>query len=151
MLAALGADAESEIARLERDAHRAAGHEFNVNSPRQLETILFDELGLKPLKRTKTSRSTDAETLEGLAEAHELPKIVLEIRQISKLKGTYIDALPALVQSKTGRVHTSWEQTVAATGRLSSIDPNLQNIPIRTVLGRKIRAAFIGAARARRS
>ena len=143
VLGALGKDCETEIARLEREAHRAAGHEFNVNSPRQLETILFDELGLKPLKRTKTSRSTDAETLEALAEAHELPGVVLEIRQISKLKGTYIDALPALVNPKTGRVHTSWDQNVAATGRLSSTDPNLQNIPIRTALGRKIRAAFV--------
>jgi DNA polymerase-1 len=143
VLGALGADCESEIARLEREAHRAAGHEFNVNSPRQLETILFDELGLKPIKRTKTSRSTDAETLEALSDAHELPGVILEIRQIAKLKGTYIDALPALVNPKTGRVHTSWEQTVAATGRLSSIDPNLQNIPIRTALGRKIRAAFV--------
>jgi DNA polymerase I len=143
VLQALKGDCESEITRLEREAHRAAGHEFNVNSPRQLETILFDELNLKPLKRTKTSRSTDAETLEALAEAHELPSIVLEIRQIAKLKGTYIDALPALVNPQTGRVHTSWEQTVAATGRLSSIDPNLQNIPIRTALGRKIREAFV--------
>jgi DNA polymerase-1 len=143
VLGALRQDCESEIARLEREAHRAAGHEFNVNSPRQLETILFDELGLKPLKRTQTARSTDAETLEALSEAHELAGIVLEIRQITKLKGTYIDALPALVNPKTGRVHTSWEQTVAATGRLSSADPNLQNIPIRTALGRKIRAAFV--------
>ena len=143
VLRTLGDEAEREIARLEREAHRAAGHEFNVNSPRQLETILFDELGMKPLKRTKTSRSTDAETLEALAEHHELPKIVLDIRSIAKLKGTYIDALPALVHPSTGRIHTSWEQTVAATGRLSSSDPNLQNIPIRTELGRKIRAAFV--------
>jgi len=143
VLGTLGQKCETEIARLQTEAHRAAGHEFNVNSPRQLETILFDELGLKPLKRTKTSRSTDAETLEGLADAHELPKIVLEIRQISKLKGTYIDALPGLVHPKTGRVHSTWEQAVAATGRLSSIDPNLQNIPIRTALGREIRAAFV--------
>jgi len=143
VLGGLGTDCEVEIRRLEREAHRAAGHEFNVNSPRQLETILFDELSLKPLKRTKTSRSTDAETLEALSDEHELPGIVLEIRQISKLKGTYIDALPALVDGRTGRLHTSWEQAVAATGRLSSIDPNLQNIPIRTELGRKIRAAFV--------
>jgi DNA polymerase-1 len=143
VLRVLGDDAEREIARLEREAHRAAGHEFNVNSPRQLETILFDELGMKPLKRTKTSRSTDAETLEALAEQHALPRIVLDIRSITKLKGTYIDALPALVHPSTGRIHTSWEQTVAATGRLSSADPNLQNIPIRTELGRKIRAAFV--------
>jgi DNA polymerase-1 len=143
VLRALGDDAEREIARLEHEAHRAAGHEFNVNSPRQLETILFDELGMKPLKRTKTSRSTDAETLEALGEDHELPRIVLDIRSIAKLKGTYIDALPTLVNPNTGRIHTSWEQTVAATGRLSSSDPNLQNIPIRTELGRKIRAAFV--------
>jgi DNA polymerase-1 len=143
VLRSLGDDAEREIARLEHEAHRAAGHEFNVNSPRQLETILFDELGMKPLKRTKTSRSTDAETLEALSEQHPLPGVVLEIRSISKLKGTYIDALPALVHPSTGRIHTSWEQAVAATGRLSSTDPNLQNIPIRTELGRKIRAAFV--------
>jgi len=143
VLAGLGAECETEIRRLEREAHRAAGHEFNVNSPRQLETILFDELSLKPVKRTKTSRSTDAETLDALADEHELPGIVLEIRQITKLKGTYIDALPTLVDGSSGRLHTSWEQAVAATGRLSSIDPNLQNIPIRTALGRKIRAAFV--------
>jgi DNA polymerase-1 len=143
VLAVLGEECEREVARLEKEAHQAAGHEFNVNSPRQLETILFDELGLKPLKRTKTSRSTDAETLEGLEGAHPLPGLVLEIRQLTKLKGTYIDALPALVDQKTGRLHTSWEQAVAATGRLSSTDPNLQNIPIRTELGRKIRAAFV--------
>ncbi|HEX7451600.1 MAG TPA: DNA polymerase, partial [Polyangiaceae bacterium] len=116
---------------------------FNVNSPRQLETLLFDEIGLKPLRRTKTSRSTDADTLEALAAAHPLPKVILEIRQVSKLKGTYIDALPQLLNPTTGRIHTSWEQAVAATGRLSSTDPNLQNIPIRTELGRKIRQAFI--------
>lgn len=143
VLSGLGTECEHEVARLEKEAHAAAGHEFNVNSPRQLETILFDELGLKPLKRTKTSRSTDAETLEALEEAHPLPGLVLEIRQLTKLKGTYIDALPALVDGKSGRLHTSWEQAVAATGRLSSIDPNLQNIPIRTELGRKIRAAFV--------
>jgi DNA polymerase-1 len=114
-----------------------------VNSPRQLEALLFDELGLKPLKRTKTSRSTDAATLESLSEQHPLPAVVLEIRQLSKLKGTYIDALPLLVSERTGRIHSSWEQAVAATGRLSSTDPNLQNIPIRTELGRKIRAAFV--------
>jgi DNA polymerase I len=143
VLAGLGAECEREVARLEKEAHQAAGKEFNVNSPRQLETILFDDLGLKPLKRTKTSRSTDAETLEALEEAHPLPGLVLEIRQLTKLKGTYIDALPALVDTKSGRLHSSWEQAVAATGRLSSTDPNLQNIPIRTELGRKIRAAFV--------
>jgi len=142
-LAVLGRECEREIQRLEAEAHTIAGKPFNVNSPRQLETLLFDEIGLKPLRRTKTSRSTDADTLEALAELHALPKVILEIRQLSKLKGTYIDALPQLLNPNTGRIHTSWEQAVAATGRLSSTDPNLQNIPIRTELGRKIRQAFI--------
>jgi DNA polymerase-1 len=142
-LAGLGASCESELARLEQEAHRIAKKPFNLSSPRQLETLLFDELGLKPLRRTKTSRSTDADTLEALAEEHELPRVILEHRQVSKLKGTYIDALPALVNPATGRIHTSWEQAVAATGRLSSTDPNLQNIPIRTELGRSIRSAFV--------
>ena len=143
VLAGLGQECDTEIKRLELEAQRLAGREFNPNSPRQLETLLFDELGLKPLRRTKTARSTDAETLEALSDKHELPKIILELRQVSKLKGTYIDALPALQNAKTGRVHSSWEQAVAATGRLSSTDPNLQNIPIRTELGRRIRAAFV--------
>ncbi len=143
VLEGLGRECDDEIKRLEQDAQRLAGREFNPNSPRQLETLLFDELGLKPLRRTKTSRSTDAETLEALSDKHELPKVILELRQVSKLKGTYIDALPALQNRKTGRVHSSWEQAVAATGRLSSTDPNLQNIPIRTELGRRIRAAFV--------
>ncbi|RYZ01212.1 MAG: DNA polymerase I [Myxococcales bacterium] len=143
VLSDLGRQCDAEIVRLEQEAHRVAGREFNPNSPRQLETLLFDELGLKPLKRTKTSRSTDAETLEALSDKHELPRVILELRQVSKLKGTYIDALPSLLDPKTGRVHSSWEQAVAATGRLSSTDPNLQNIPIRTELGRRIRAAFV--------
>ena len=142
-LAVLGRECEREIQRLEAEAHAIAGKPFNVNSPRQLETLLFDEIGLKPVRRTKTSRSTDADTLEALADQHQLPKVILEIRQLSKLKGTYIDALPQLVNPSTGRIHTSWEQAVAATGRLSSTDPNLQNIPIRTELGRKIRQAFV--------
>jgi len=142
-LAVLGRECEREIQRLEAEAHTIAGKSFNVNSPRQLETLLFDEIGLKPLRRTKTSRSTDADTLDALAELHPLPKVILEIRQLSKLKGTYIDALPQLLNPTTGRIHTSWEQAVAATGRLSSTDPNLQNIPIRTELGRKIRQAFV--------
>lgn len=142
VLSAIGAECQKELERLEKQAHAIAGKPFNVNSPRQLETLLFDEFGLKPLKRTKTSRSTDAATLEALADQHELPRVILEIRQVAKLKGTYIDALPSLVDPVTGRVHTTWEQTVAATGRLSSADPNLQNIPIRSELGRKIRAAF---------
>ncbi len=141
----LGRECDAEIQRLEQAAQHVAGREFNPNSPRQLETLLFDELGLKPIRRTKTSRSTDADTLEALSDKHELPRIILELRQVTKLKGTYIDALPALCNPKTGRVHSSWEQAVAATGRLSSTDPNLQNIPIRTELGRRIRAAFVAA------
>lgn len=142
-LGELGTRLGAQLGELEKSAHAIAGHEFNVNSPRQLEKLLFDDLKLKPLKRTKTSRSTDAETLEHLSSEHELPKVILEIRQLSKLKGTYVDALPALVNPTTGRLHTRWHQEVAATGRLSSSDPNLQNIPIRTELGRSIRGAFI--------
>ncbi len=145
-LSELGKVCQATLERLEQEAHRIAGRPFNVSSPRQLETLLFDECGLKPLKRTKTSRSTDAATLEALAEEHELPKVILEHRQVAKLKGTYIDALPSLVNPKTGRIHTRWEQAVAATGRISSTDPNLQNIPIRTELGRLIRGAFIARA-----
>jgi DNA polymerase-1 len=133
---------DSEIERLEKQAKELAGREFNVNSPRQLEAILFDELGLKPIKRTKTARSTDADVLEQLAEHHALPGVLLEHRQLSKLKGTYIDALPGLVNPSTGRIHTEWGQAVAATGRISSNNPNLQNIPVRTELGRSIRRAF---------
>jgi DNA polymerase-1 len=142
-LRTLGRRVEKELAVLELEAHRIAGRVFNVNSPRQLETLLFDDLKLKHVKRTKTSRSTDAETLEALAEEHALPKVILEIRQLAKLKGTYIDTLPSLMNPETGRIHTRWEQAVAATGRLSSSDPNLQNIPIRSDLGREIRAAFV--------
>lgn len=142
-LATMSLELDREIARLEAEAIACVGHEFNVNSPRQLESILFDELGMKPIRRTKTSRSTDAATLEVLAEEHPLPRLILAHRQVSKLKSTYVDALPALVNPSTGRVHSSWEQVVAATGRLSSTDPNLQNIPIRSPLGRAIRQAFV--------
>jgi DNA polymerase-1 len=134
---------DTEIERLEKKARELAGREFNVSSPRQLEVILFDELGLKPIKRTKTARSTDADVLEQLAEHHPLPGILLEHRQLSKLKGTYIDALPNLVNAATRRIHTEWSQAVAATGRISSNNPNLQNIPVRSDLGRAIRRAFV--------
>ncbi len=122
-----------------------AGEEFNINSPKQLSVILFDKLQLPTAKRTGKTRvaSTAVEVLEELALTHELPKLILEWRALQKLKGTYIDALPQLVHSRTARVHTSFNQAVAATGRLSSSDPNLQNIPIRTDLGREIRRAFI--------
>jgi DNA polymerase-1 len=133
---------DAEMEKLEKRARETAGRDFNVNSPRQLEVILFDELGLKPIKRTKTARSTDADVLEQLAEHHPLPGVLLEHRQLSKLKGTYIDALPGLVNRDTGRIHTEWGQAVAATGRISSNNPNLQNIPVRTDLGRAIRRAF---------
>jgi DNA polymerase-1 len=143
VLGKIGVDVDREITRLEREAHSAAGKEFNVHSPRQLESLLFDELKMKPVKRTKTARSTDAATLEALSEQHPLPSIILELRQLAKLKGTYIDALPTLVNPKTGRIHTQWAQAVAATGRLSSQDPNLQNSPIRSEVGRSIRRAFV--------
>ncbi|MGH9174855.1 MAG: DNA polymerase, partial [Vicinamibacterales bacterium] len=122
-----------------------AGEEFNINSPKQLAEILFDKLQLPVLKRTGTTRtpSTAVEVLEELALAHDLPRLILEWRALAKLKGTYIDALPQLINPETGRVHTSFNQAVAATGRLSSSDPNLQNIPIRTEIGREIRRAFI--------
>ncbi len=122
-----------------------AGAEFNINSPRQLAEILFDKLKLPVVKRTGATRtpSTAVEVLEELALAHDLPRLILEWRALAKLKGTYIDALPQLINPATGRVHTSFNQAVAATGRLSSSDPNLQNIPIRTEVGREIRRAFI--------
>lgn len=133
----------TQMSALEKELIAIAGKEFNVNSPRQLETILFDELKLRVIKRTKTSRSTDAEVLEELADEHPLPGKIIEHRQLAKLEGTYLAALPALVNPATGRIHTSYNQAVAATGRLSSNNPNLQNIPIRTELGRRIREAFI--------
>jgi DNA polymerase I len=120
-----------------------AGQEFNINSPKQLSEILFTKLGLPIIKKTKTGPSTDVSVMETLAKEHELPHEILEFRQLSKLKSTYVDALPKLINPKTGRVHTSYNQTVAATGRLSSSDPNLQNIPIRTEIGRQIRKAFV--------
>jgi len=136
---------EQELTRLMKQVFEMAGGEFNIGSPKQLAEILFEKLGLPILKRTGTSRapSTAVEVLEELALTHDLPRLILDWRAMSKLKGTYIDALPQLVNPATGRVHTSFNQAVAATGRLSSSDPNLQNIPIRTELGREIRRAFI--------
>jgi len=139
----LSRDATAEMARLESRCHELAGREFNVASPRQLETILFDELGLPVVKKTKTARSTDHEVLEELAPMHPLPDAIVEHRVLAKLKSTYLDALPRQVNASTGRVHTRYNQAVAATGRISSSDPNLQNIPIRTDLGRSIRHAFV--------
>jgi len=147
---ALGAQSrhvEQELAGYTARIFELAGEEFNINSPQQLGRILFEKLQLTPGKKTgKTrSQSTAAEVLEELALAHDLPRLVLEWRALHKLKSTYIDALPLMVHPETGRVHTCFNQAVAATGRLSSSDPNLQNIPIRTELGREIRRAFIAA------
>ena len=142
-LSALSQQMRAELARLEVAAHQAAGRAFNLQSPRQLEALLFDELGLKPIRRTKTTRSTDARTLEALIDEHPVIPLVLEHRHIAKLEGTYVHTLPTLVSAASGRVHTSWEQASTATGRISSIDPNLQNIPIRSELGRSIRRAFV--------
>lgn len=131
------------IATLEAEIYAIAGREFNIDSRNQLSVILFEELGLPVLKKTKTGASTDAEVLEDLAKLHPLPKKIIEYRQMAKLKSTYIDSLPEQIVPATGRVHTSLKQDVAATGRLSSTDPNLQNIPIRTEQGRDIRSAFL--------
>jgi DNA polymerase-1 len=136
---------ETEIARLTADIHRLAGRAFNISSPQQLGDVLFDDLKLPaPVKYGKgKTRSTAADILEALAPEHEIVRQVLEYRQLTKLKGTYVDALPAQIDARTGRLHTSFNQAGAATGRLSSSNPNLQNIPMRTALGREIRAAFI--------
>jgi DNA polymerase I len=136
---------ESELNARSTAIFSMAGEEFNINSPKQLAEILFEKLKLPVLKRTGTSRapSTAVEVLEELALGHDMPRLILEWRALAKLKGTYIDALPQLINPETGRVHTSFNQAVAATGRLSSSDPNLQNIPIRTDIGREIRRAFV--------
>ena len=144
-LAAMSTRVGRELEAHQYEIHDLAGVEFNINSPKQLSEVLFDRLQLPALKRTGKTRaaSTSVQVLEELALVHELPRKVLEWRSLQKLKGTYIDALPLLVNAETGRVHTSFNQAVAATGRLSSSDPNLQNIPIRTELGREIRRAFV--------
>lgn len=141
----LSEEASGALTELEQRCIALAGHEFNVAAPRQLETILFDELQLPVIKRTKTARSTDQSVLEELAVMHELPAAILEHRMLAKLKSTYLDALPKEVRETTGRIHSDFRQTVAATGRLSSSDPNLQNIPIRRDFGRRIRSAFVPA------
>ena len=136
---------ETEVRRLEKEVWELAGVEFNVNSPTQLAEILFDKLNLQPSARRGRvkGRSTAVEILEELSAKHPLPRKIIEYREIAKLKSTYVDSLPKLVHRETGRLHTSYSQTGTATGRLSSSDPNLQNIPIRTELGRQIRAAFV--------
>ncbi|MCH9025240.1 MAG: DNA polymerase I, partial [candidate division Zixibacteria bacterium] len=144
-LSELSRETETELGKLTKSIYKMAGGEFNINSTQQLSHILFDKLGLPTKGKTakKTGYSTDVRVLEELAELHELPKIILDFRQLTKLKNTYIDAIPKLIDEKTGRVHTTFNQTIAATGRLSSTNPNLQNIPVRTEEGRRIRKAFI--------
>jgi DNA polymerase-1 len=144
-LGQLSKEMELELEKHAEEIYKYAGEDFNINSTQQLARILFEKLGLKPIRKTgkKTGYSTDQSVLEKLSEEHPLPRQILEHRQFAKLKSTYVDALPALINEETTRVHTSFNQTVAATGRLSSSDPNLQNIPIRTQEGAQIRKAFI--------
>ena len=142
-LGGLSADMEKKLAVLEAEIHQLAGGPFNIGSPKQLGEVLFENLGLPKGKKTKTGWSTDVEVLNKLAEDHEIAAKILDYRSLMKLKGTYTDALPKLIHPETGRIHTSFNQAVTATGRLSSSDPNLQNIPIRTEEGRRIREGFI--------
>lgn len=146
-LADLGRRMELQIGQLEHQIHSLAGRPFNINSPQQLGIVLFEELGLKGGRRTQKGFSTASEVLEPLAGEHEIVTAVLTYRQLVKLKGTYVDLLPGTVNPSTGRIHTSFSQTVAATGRLASANPNLQNIPIRTEVGREVRRAFIADRR----
>lgn len=144
-LSDISKELQSQLDKLTADIYAEAGEEFNISSTQQLSTILFEKLKLPTKGKTakKTGYSTDVRVLEELASNHDLPKLVLDYRQLLKLKNTYVDAIPRLVRKETGRVHTSFNQTIAATGRLSSADPNLQNIPVRTEIGRRIRKAFI--------
>ncbi|KGQ20947.1 DNA polymerase I [Thermus filiformis] len=145
LLEALSFELEKEMERLEGEVFRLAGHPFNLNSRDQLERVLFDELGLTPVGRTEKTgkRSTAQGALEALRGAHPIVELILQYRELSKLKSTYLDPLPRLVHPRTGRLHTRFNQTATATGRLSSSDPNLQNIPVRTPLGQRIRKAFV--------
>jgi DNA polymerase I len=142
-LAEFSKELDLTIERLTREIYALAGEEFNIGSPKQMARILFEKLKLPPVKKTKTGYSTDADVLEQLALGHELPAKIIEYRTLTKLKSTYADSLPLLINPSTERIHTSFNQLVAATGRLSSSNPNVQNIPIRTELGRRIRAAFV--------
>lgn len=139
----LNKELERELDRMMGQIASIAGGAFNINSPKQLAAVLFEKLGLKPVRKTKTGYSTDEDTLTQLASQHELPAQILNYRSLSKLKSTYVEALPNLVSPETGRLHTSLNQTVAATGRLSSADPNLQNIPVKGEYGLRIREAFV--------
>ncbi|MBI5827746.1 MAG: DNA polymerase I [Deltaproteobacteria bacterium] len=143
LLRELSREAEAELARIEERIYAAAGTAFNINSPKQLSEVLFEKLGLRPVKRTKTGFSTDEEVLTRLSAGHDVPALILSYRQLSKLKSTYMDALSGLVDPATGRVHTSFNQTVTATGRLSSSRPNMQNIPVRGEMAGRIREVFV--------
>jgi DNA polymerase-1 len=146
LLRTQGSELAARMAELQTLAHAAAGGAFNIDSPKQLQEILFGKLGIPVARKTPTGQPSTAEdVLEELAQSYELPKLILEYRSVSKLKSTYTDKLPEQINERTGRIHTCYQQTVAATGRLSSSDPNLQNIPIRTAEGRRIRQAFIAA------
>lgn len=142
-LSNLSKDLQILIDNYTAEIYKASGTEFNINSPKQLQEVLFKKLGLESGKKTKTGFSTDARSLENLRGEHEVIDLILDYRQVSKLKSTYTDSLPTLIEPSTGRIHTDYNQTVASTGRLSSINPNLQNIPIRTERGKEIRKAFI--------
>jgi DNA polymerase-1 len=142
-LEAMGSELNEKITTLEKECYELAGEEINLGSPTQLRVLLYDKLGLKTTRRTKTGLSTDARALQQLVDQHPFVERLLEYREYAKLKNTYVDALPPLVDPETGRVHTTYDQTVAATGRLSSTNPNLMNIPIRSELGRQIRRAFV--------
>lgn len=142
-LGAFGRELSGMLSNIQKNIFNIAGFEFNINSPKQLSDVLFERLKLKPVKKTKTGYSTDEEVLTTLALSHELPQEILNFRQLSKLKSTYVDGISGLINPETCRVHTSFNATLTATGRLSSSEPNLQNIPIRTELGRRIRAAFM--------
>lgn len=141
-LKALNESTGAEVDRLRAAIYASAGHEFNVDSPKQLSEVLFDELGLTPKKKTRSGYSTNASVLKELTDEHELPGLMLEYREYAKIKSTYIDALPRM-RAEDGRVHTSFNEMVTTTGRLSSSDPNLQNIPVRTDFGRQIRTCFV--------
>ena len=136
-------DLNEQLAQLQGELFADIGHEVNINSPKQLSDLLFGELGLPKTRRTRSGYSTDANSLETLKGMHPVVDRILDYRQVAKLKSTYVDALPEMVNARTGRIHTSYHQTGAETGRLSSSDPNLQNIPIRTELGRQVRRAFV--------
>jgi len=143
LLREMSLELSQQLVKLEKEIYSSVGHQFNINSPQQLGKVLFEELRLPQSRKTKSGYSTEASVMEALRGVHPVIELVLQYRQLNKLKSTYIDALPALINRKTGRVHTTFNQTGTATGRLSSSDPNLQNIPVRGELGNKIRKAII--------